>query len=215
VKEYSIKQQCDDVSRHVSSRIHKIQNMYLSDGRGAAARQLALLRRAVEKEAGASPETWMIEFSGLPESLVGKGDRASIGETAVHLALTLYAVHQQSQNQKMHCPGREYDIGAAVRRYVLLTKGGAGLEDGELPRRFAAMSTAETIDEVGHNARQLIQLLRACSLPIDYGRFARQLLVFQVPSIRDSVRLEWGRGYAYATSSVGSKSDENDLSQQE
>ena len=208
-QEFTVRRQCGDIYQYVSARASKLQGMYLSDSsRNWAARQLAILRRTASKPSGSVPDAWPIEFSGLPESLIGKGDAPSAGENAVCAALALFAMHQQSQQQGMHRSGEEYDIGAAVRRYMYLHKGGENLLDGELPRRFAAMSTADSFEEALHHARQLIQLLKSDSLPIDYGRLARQLLVFQISYLRDGVRLEWGRAYARAKPIANENADE-------
>lgn len=197
---FDLKTRQSDIYRYVASRVSKLQSGYLSDaGRGNAARQLAELRRSACKEPGSMPNTWSIEFDGCPESLVGTGQRPSEGEHAIHAALTLYAIHQQSQKQGMHCAGKEHDLGSAMRRYVHLNRGGENLEDGELPRRFAAMVTAASIDEAVHYARQLIKMLRTEGIAIDYGRLAQQFLLFQNPYTRHRVLLEWGRGYARTT----------------
>lgn len=202
---FDLKARQNDIYKYVASRVSKLQGGYLSDaGRGNAARQLAELRRAAGKEPGSTPNTWSIEFDGCPESLVGVGHRPSEGENAIHAALTLYAIHQQSQKQGMHCVGKEYDFGSAVGRYVYLNRSSKNLEDGELPRRFAAMVTAASIDEVVHYARQLIKMLRSASIPIDYGRLARQLFLFQDPYARSGVLLEWGRSYARTIGAVKS-----------
>lgn len=202
-KSFDLHTRQNDIYRYVASRVSKLQGGYLSDaGRGNAARQLAELRRAAGKEPRSTPSTWSIEFDGCPESLVGIGQRPSEGEHAIHAALTLYAIHQQSQKQGMHCAGKEHDFGSAVRRYVYLNRGSENLEDGRLPRRFAAMVTADSFDEVVHYARQLIKMLRSEGIAIDYGRLARQLFLFQDPYARQRVLLEWGRGYA-RTANIG------------
>ena len=191
-------QRCrDDVRSFVAARVNKLQGLYFADaGRNAAAGQLAQLRRAASKAPGEDPNTWQLEFEELPETLRGKGLAASQGEWAVHIALTLYAVHMQSQKTGMHAAGVEHDIGTAVRAYVWQSGASNNMEDGRLPRRFASMVTADSIEEVAHYARQIVQLLRGYAIPLDYGRFARQLYDFQNPYRRDGVRLEWGRAYS-------------------
>lgn len=97
----------------------------------------------------------------------------------------------------MHVPGREHSLGAAVRSLVEKDSGKyARLEPGELPRRFAAMVTAQSMSETAHYARQLIQQLRSASIPLDYGLLAQQFYDLQNPYRADGVRLSWGRDYA-------------------
>ncbi len=189
------------VRGYVKARIASLQRRLLSpQGKSSAVANLARLRRSVNKKPGSTPDTWEIEFEGLPELLVGSGSEASAGEWAVHLALSLYAVHQQSQDQEMYRQSSgEYPcgIGHAVKRLALYgMQEGEELELDEMPRRFAAMVTAETIDEVAHYARQLVQQLRAKQIPLDYVCLAGQLYDYQNPYRRDAVRLEWGREFA-------------------
>ena len=47
-----------------------------------------------------------------------------------------------------------------------------------------------------HYARQLVQQLRAASIPLDYGLLAQQLYDLQNPYRADAVRLSWGRAFA-------------------
>jgi len=176
-------------------------------GSSWATSSLAKLRRAVGKDPGSTPDTWLLEFEGMPEELVGKTEDPSPGEWTVHLALTLYATHQQSQTQPMYVQS-DYEkgvirgIGNAVRTLTLRSVT-EELEQGEMPRRLAAMVTAETLQEVAHYARQLVQQLRAESIPLDYARLAGQLLDYQNPYRRDNVRLQWAR--EFAARPVGSK----------
>lgn len=191
------------VSGVVGRKVSRLQADFLSQsGRARAAATLARLRRAAGKDPGAAPDVWLVEFDDLPSSLAGVGDEPSRAEWAVHVALTLYAVHQQSQTKGMHAKS-DYEnnvvfgFGNAVR--ALLDRSeteGEGLEEGEMPTRFAAMVTAQTIRELAHYARQIVQQLKVHSIPLDYGRFAGQLYDYQNPYRTDSVRLAWAREFA-------------------
>ena len=151
----------------VSKRVTMIQRAYLSPmSRSKGARQLAALRHAAAKAPGEIPETWQLEFEGLPMCLVGKEDEPSKGERAVHTALTLYAIHQRSQTAPMHQSGYENGLGQAMRSLVLHdAKKYANLEQGELPRRFSALVTAESFSETVHYVRQLVGQLRGAAIP--------------------------------------------------
>lgn len=187
------------VYRHVSGRVLHLQDSYLS-GYSTGTRQLAELRRAATQAPGAYAPTWELEFEGMPESLRGRGPRPSDGEWAAHVALTLYAVHQQSQEAGMHQPGADHGLGSAIRRLVLVNpERYANLELGEPPRRFAALVSAQSMGEVAHYLRQIVQLLRASAIPLDYGRLAQDVLDLQNPYRADGVRLAWGRDFARFT----------------
>ena len=173
------------VRAFVAGRIHGIQEEYLSSTRrSVGARKLAALRHAAAKEPGSTPDIWGLEFEGMPDQLVGRFDRPSAGEYAVHGALTLYAIHQQSQSAEMCVLGWEHNLGAAIKRMI-----------GRDPT-FAALVTAESFSETMHYARQLVQQLRAASIPLDYGLLAQQLYDLQNPYYADAVRLSWGRAFA-------------------
>lgn len=60
--------------------------------------QLAKMRRGVGEQLGTSPELWGILFQNLPEPLEGKGNQPGRAEVAIYMALTLYAMHQQSRS---------------------------------------------------------------------------------------------------------------------
>lgn len=195
----------------VSKRVTMIQRAYLSPmSRSKGARQLAALRHAAAKAPGEIPETWQLEFEGLPMCLVGKEDEPSKGERAVHTALTLYAIHQRSQTAPMHQSGYENGLGQAMRSLVLHdAKKYADLEQGELPRRFSALVTAESFSETVHYVRQLVGQLRGAAIPLDYALLAQQFYDLQMPDRVDSVKLAWGRGFAMYREVAGSDQECN------
>lgn len=182
----------------VGRRIEAIQNAYLStSGHAKGARELAALRHAVTKVPGDVADTWSLEFEGMPTVLVGQGDVPSPGEWATHAALTLYAIHQQSQITPMHQRGREHGLGQAIRQLVQRDSNAyKSLEEGELPRRFAALVTAESFPEAVHYARQLVGQLRGEAIPLDYALLAQQFYDLQMPGRADTTKLAWGRGFA-------------------
>ncbi|MGI6033488.1 MAG: type I-E CRISPR-associated protein Cse2/CasB [Coriobacteriales bacterium] len=195
----------------VNARITSIQNDYLSSSRKSqGARSLAALRHAMMMPIGSNAEAWPLEFEGLPISLTGKGPEPSQSEVAVHGTMTLYAFHQQGQSSPMHVRGNEHGFGNAIRQLVLQEKDRyANLEAGEMPRRLRAFITAESMEETLHYARQLVQLLRDATIPIDYAKFAAQLYDLQNPYKADGVRLAWGRGYAIAGQNKNNSASSN------
>lgn len=60
--------------------------------------KLAKMRRGIGEQPGTSPELWGILFQNLPESLEGDGNQPGRAEVAIYMALTLYAMHQQSRS---------------------------------------------------------------------------------------------------------------------
>lgn len=193
------------LARYITKTVSILQDQYLS-GSSNARGQLAQLRRAVTAVPGSSPGIWSLEIECLPAELVGTMDGMVFpGEWASHLAVTLYAVHQQSMqkpmNRKLDFESNElHGLGHAINKLVYINNvnhRGEELESGQMPSRFAALVTAESIEETAHYARQIIQQLRGAQIPLDYGRFAGQLYAFQFPSMKDKVRLEWAREFAH------------------
>lgn len=168
-------------------RISRLQVEYLR-GSPAARADLAKLRRGLGKPAGSVPEIWELTIGVVPGSLTWSRDEPSVAEQATHAALTLYALHQQSQSAPAHVPGTSF--GQAVGR---LRFSDARSEEA-VTRRFMAVATAETIDEVLIHARGLITQLRG-EQGLDYARFANDLFGLLTPATAQSVRLAWGRAF--------------------
>lgn len=188
------------IASFVHARITSIQSDYLSpDRKPRGARRLATLRHALAMPIGSSADAWPLEFEGLPLELVGRGSEPSPGESAVHYALSLYAHHQQGKTSPMYVGGKENRLGSAVRTLVRKERDRySNLEDGEMPRRFKALITAESVEEAVHYARQLVQQLRSAGIPVDYAKLAAQLYNLQNPYRANAVRLAWGREYTFA-----------------
>ncbi len=184
------------LSRHVSATVNALQGAYLSDHQsvsGSAAGNLAVLRRSITAAPGATPQVWQLLFENWPPELAPrKGEEeATPAELAAHAALTLYAVHQQSQRQlKMHRPG--YSMG---RSTGLLARPLGEDEEIRVRRRFNALATASSLPETLHHARGLITQFRGADIPLDYGQLAVDLYRLQKPASADWVRRQWGRDY--------------------
>ena len=185
----------------VTNRIERIQRAYLDPAnRARGGAELARLRHAASLDAGESPDTWMLEFDGFPEDLVGRDTEPSPGEWAAHLAFTLYAIHQQSNTKKkMHEPGATHSLGSAVRALVHSQKSDSSTPNDEVPSRFAALVTATEPSEIAHYARMLVRQLGSATpspIPLDYRRLVGQLFDLRHQSRANQVRLQWGREYA-------------------
>ncbi|SDQ52583.1 type I-E CRISPR-associated protein Cse2/CasB [Quadrisphaera sp. DSM 44207] len=181
----------EQLERYVGARVAALQAGYRAD-RSAAVGALARLRRAVTTDPGADPAVWAETLAGLPEPLMGRGDEPSAYERAAHSAITVFALHQQSQTTDMH--RADQGVGSAVRQLGQRT--GA---DEAVRRRFHALGTASSFAEALHHLRGLVTQFRAAGIPLDYGRLARDLRRLQDPRTADRVRLAWGRDYHRAT----------------
>lgn len=162
-----------------------LQARYL-DNESRARGELAALRKGASRSPGELPEIWELTRVEVPD---GAGDAPTWEEIAVHTAMTLYAVHQQSRTEPMFHPG--VGPGRAARRLI-------GPPDEENPSaraRFNALVTSTTVAELRHHLRGFVSLLRARGIALDHAMLADDVLRFQQPGGARSVRLNWARQY--------------------
>ena len=162
-----------------------LQARYL-DNESRARGELAALRKGASRSPGELPEIWELTRVEVPD---GAGDAPTWEEIAVHTAMTLYAVHQQSRTEHMFSPG--VGLGRAARRLI-------GPPDEENPSaraRFNALVTSTTVAELRHHLRGFVSLLRARGFALDHTMLADDVLRFQQPGGARSVRLNWARQY--------------------
>lgn len=172
----------------VGTRISALQKGYLAN-RSDSVATLARLRRAVGKPPGSVLE--ILDYTTAAEFIEGwRGDEPSWAEVAAHHAMSLYAIHQQSQRTPMHV--RDRSLGTAVRRLIPADD---YKPDHAVARRFAILGTADELSELIHHLRGMVQLLRAAGIAIDYGRLTEDLLTWQHSGGPDRVRLRWGRDF--------------------
>lgn len=173
-------------------RIARLQKEYLR-GSPAARADLARLRRGLGKPAGSVPEIWALTVGAVPQELSWDRDEPSRAERAAHAAITLYALHQQSMTVAAH------DAAVSFGRAVGGLRHSGTWSEEAVTRRFMAVATAESIEEVLVHARGLITQLRAERKPTDYARFADDLFGLLTPTRAQSVRLRWGRDFYRTT----------------
>ncbi|PSK61771.1 hypothetical protein B0E53_06326 [Micromonospora sp. MH33] len=175
---------------YVAAKVAGLQEAYLKESSYAVA-TLARLRRAVGRAPAA--DFTILEQTRVADDHLEKDwlrdDEATHTEQAMHAALTLYAVHQQSiRDLPMHQDG--VGLGAAVSR---LARQSASAE--AVRRRFAALGTANSYAAVTTHLRSLVRLLRDNRIPLDYGVLAEDLVALQKPWGPSQVRGRWGRDF--------------------
>lgn len=183
-------ERADRVEQFVRTRVEQLQVGYRQN-RSSAVSALAQLRRGVGTAFGSDLELLGLALAGIEESLyddIGSlPDDPTPEEQAAYSAITLYALHQQSRRETpMHRRG--YSIGRSAR---LLSR---KVNNSSVHNRFAALGTSSSWNETTHHARGLIQQFRQHRIPLDYGKFARDLYGLRGP-YADSIRMSWGRDY--------------------
>ncbi|QHO90544.1 type I-E CRISPR-associated protein Cse2/CasB [Actinomyces sp. 432] len=173
-----------------------LQARYLrNESQGRA--DVAALRKAANRAPGELPEVWSLTAVPVASSA---GDAPTWEELAVHTAMTLYAVHQQSRSEGMFQPG--VGLGRAARDLI-------GPHDQENPSaraRFNALVTSTTIGELRHHLRSFVSQLRARGIPLDHAMLSDDLVGFQRPGGAKDVRLRWSRQYGGFSSTAQSVS---------
>ncbi|MFE6849065.1 type I-E CRISPR-associated protein Cse2/CasB [Streptomyces sp. NPDC057686] len=176
----------------VARRIQSLQYDYRHD-RPQAVLALAQLRRGVGRLEADMPDLWglvgMEQFHvaqppGADEAVALRAERA------VYAAMTLWALHQQSHRTKgMHVPDGAC-LGTAVRRLMPGT-----VSDESIRKRLVRAGAATTFDALAQRLRELVVLLHAAEIPLDYGLLAEHLEQWQEPGGPSLVRQAWGRGF--------------------
>lgn len=175
---------------------HKINKLHgsLTAGSSVAKKQLSDLRKAVGRPPAENPMAWQYVISPEEEETFPEkpeyrqGDQPTAKELAVFTALTLYAVHQQSEQRNMHVAGRTF--GSAIGELV-------SRRTPSIKKRFDSLMQARNYTGLTYHARSLIQLLKQEGTPFDYGRFAEDLEKLQRPDKRNGVITRWSRDFVY------------------
>ncbi len=165
---------------------------------------LAKLRNSVGKPLSETTDIWPILFENLPDKFLGQNDYPSDEERVILTTLQLYAIHQQSV-KTIKAPLKEefYNIGKALRQIH------TGERQQSIDRRFNAMITAKTFDELVYHLRHFIKLLKAKSpeTKVDYAKLADDLYWF-LKGKQERVRIAWARQY-YRQISKGDETHED------
>ncbi len=171
----------------------KINTLRTSANDAKVRATLAKFRHCIGEKPGSDPDVWAETLGNLPEDLHSPNTDASKGEWAIHIAMTMFAMHQQGSDIQSDCMHRDkYTLGRAIKM-LADRKGEGGAES--IKRRFNATVTSESIEEFAHHLRSMIQLLKAESIPLDYKQLTRELYLFQNPDNRDGLRLRWGQDF--------------------
>ncbi|MGW5095672.1 type I-E CRISPR-associated protein Cse2/CasB [Streptomyces nodosus] len=185
------------VARLAAGHIAALQRGYLDDQSHAVA-ALARLRRGAGREAGQLPDLWPLIDTGplheTPDNSRPLNENELVrAEDALHVALTLYALHQQSRRSGMYQadrPDRRRGLGAAVRRLMK-----PGEIDEPVHKRLVRAGTAPDLAVLAQRLRDIVVLLRREGIELDHALLAGQLYTWQWPGGPDIVRREWGRSF--------------------
>lgn len=200
------------------------------DDRPQAVATLARLRRGLGQPLHTQPDLWgLIGMDSFQRALDESSEQSYIDywnrprtldrvETALHLTLTLWALHQQAHREApMHADS--WGLGCSVRHLMRIKTGArsgratgtastGGEEDAAwrteenidepLRKRFVKTAAATSFDVMAQRLRELVLLFRSADVPLDYGMLAHQFLRWQEPGGRAEVHRSWGRDFHLA-----------------
>lgn len=172
--------------------LKKIRQMKENPDESTVKAQLAKMRNGVGEQPGSDPELWEILFRNLPEELEGRGNEPGRAEQAIYMALTFYAMHQQSRSleeENVHQRG----IGFGQAAAMLVVNNPDSME--AVRRRFNATALSSDIVELAWHIKGMIQLLRQKKIGLDYGQLAKDFYDYQLIDQIPGIRLKWGRDF--------------------
>jgi CRISPR system Cascade subunit CasB len=158
---------------------------------------LANLRNSIGRDFSQSIEIWPIMFKYLPDQFLSKSGTVTKSERAILSSLQLYALYQQGvPSSVLMNQENKYrqNIGGSLQRLRNSTDTVA--ED----RRFNALITASSFEELIHHLRQMIQLLKSTTktdgiVKIDFSKLATDLYFWQNDEHRERTKLQWAQSY--------------------
>lgn len=176
------------------------------DSQGRAA--MAHLRRGVGHIPGELPALWGSFLAGLPEELRSLNGEPSYAEWAIYTALTLYALHQQGKTDSVQV--EDVSLGKAALRLA-----GGGEDDRQrkdnlqrIWRRLNLVAQADDMQEMSYRLRQLVTLLKAGGVGLDYAMLAADLFEYQFEATANRVRLRWGQDFFHMSKNEEDHDDE-------
>lgn len=193
----------ESVSNVIGKIIYELDAIRES-GRGKSI--LANLRNSIGKPLSETISCWSMFYDYIPEEWIVNSYKMSTEETVVLTTLQLYAIHQQASDYNVHFSSKNtsyQNLGDSLRA---LRKGENTLA---IDRRFNAMITSQSFEELVQHLRQLIKLYKSKEKnksKINYQRLAKDLFWFKCGS-KEWVRLSWARAY-YSSQEKGE--DNND-----
>lgn len=171
-----------------SRLVHKLSsNLNLS----ATKAKLANLRNAGARSKRANIEAWSFIFEEMDEDFLGKSAKLTHAEKAILSTLEIYAIHQQGQSESVNEEGEYWqNLGYAL----------ANLRNTEntssMDRRFNAVVTSSTFEELIYHLRQMIKLLKskAKNTKVNYPLLAKDLYQMLL-GYQEEICFSWARRY--------------------
>lgn len=184
----------NDLQQFIGAKVMRLYRQK-NGGVSSAIAELARLRRGAGKTPLESPKLWgdvlgldKEDERAFPKKYRGEDDNPTNAETAAYTALTLFALHQQSQKELMH--NADVSFAKAIGRLVSQTT-------PSVKKRFDSLMTAQTEKARQHYLRSIVTLLRSEGITFDYGRFTTDYMYLLNSTTRQKVLYRWNRDFSY------------------
>lgn len=188
----------------------RILNLIASDLQASSTKAyLASLRQSVNKDVHLATGVFPVIFSNIPIEYLGQSGELTDGERSIILALQLFALHQQGNDQNVNAQSDSKEKTALENIGASLSRLRVADDSQAIDRRFNAMITATSFNELANHLRHLIKLLKSkTDTKVNYAQLAQDLFWFQKGQ-QSSIRLKWSRSYyRYYNNDKGDESDE-------
>lgn len=154
---------------------------------------LSRLRNSIGRPLEENIDAISLIYQYMPEEFYSNFGSLTYEEEAIITTLQLYAIHQQSkQNSVSGKQEKEVwdNIGSSLS-YLRL-----GENSLPFDRRFNALITSQSFEELSNHLRQLIKILKSKQedIKINYPKLAQDLYDF-ARGYDERVRLNWSRAY--------------------
>ncbi|WP_276906614.1 type I-E CRISPR-associated protein Cse2/CasB [Peptoniphilus duerdenii] len=166
---------------------------------------LSNLRNSVGRPSAENLEGIKLLYQFIPEEFYTKYSKLTYEENAILTTLQLYAIHQQSEVDSVNNTEKKDgwdNVGESIAEIRT--------EDNflSLDRRFNAMITSQSFEELSNHLRQLIKILKGSKelIKINYPKLAQDLYDF-ARGYDERVRLNWSRAYYSKNISKGEENE--------
>ena len=166
---------------------------------------LSNLRNSVGRPSVENLEGIKLLYEFIPEEFYTKYSKLTFEENAILTTLQLYAIHQQSEDESVNDTEKKDgwdNVGESISEMRN--------EDNflSLDRRFNAMITSQSFEELSNHLRQLIKILKGTKelIKINYPKLAQDLYDF-ARGYDERVRLNWSRAYYSKNISKGEENE--------
>lgn len=182
----------ETIYQNMQSIIYQISGDLSSSSSKA---HLAQLRQSIGRDIYTAAGVFPFIFSNISDRYLGEKGDLTDGERAIITTLQLYALHQQGNSVSVNISDNSEEGRKGCNLGAVLSTLRTDDNTKAIDRRFNAMITATSFNELTTHMRHLIKMLKSKNnVKINYPQLAEDLYWFQKNDL-NSLRLKWSRSY--------------------